>query len=130
MAEYEPTIGEVYRLIVAVQTQLRDMQKDLIGRGEYSADKAGIERRFQGLVEDQGELKADIATVKAESATGVRDLAKRMDDADRDERQRKDDLEKEQRQNRSTRTLAIVMAAASPILAIIVGILFNPGGAG
>lgn len=128
MADHEPTLGEVYRLVLGVGHDLRDMRKDLVGRAEYEADQEGIDRRFQGSNETHTEMKADIAGVKAEALGGIKDLVRRMDESDKEEQRRKDDIEKEQRQNRSTRTFAIIMAVASAVLAVITPILLGAGG--
>lgn len=112
-------MGEVYRLVIAVQHDLRDMRKDLIGRGEYESDQEGIDRRFQSSVEAHTELKSDISSVIAESRTGIKDLSKRMDDA-----------EKEARQGRGKWVLAMVTAAAGAVFSVIAAIALQGGGGG
>lgn len=103
------------------------MNQNLVGRAEYKSDKEGIDRRFQASADVHAEIKADNASTRAEALTGIKDLTKRMDESDRADQKRRDDIEKEQRQNRTTRTFAVIMAVATPILGIVAGILFRGG---
>lgn len=65
MAENEVTLGEVYRAIVEVRQEQRDMRKDLIGRAEYESDQEHINSRF----EESGKVHVQLeAKVTAESA--------------------------------------------------------------
>lgn len=101
----EVTTGEVYRLLLAVQKDVREMRADVVGRKEYEADQEGIDRRFQDSASMHTRLEGQIAAVVA----------------------RVDATEKEQRQNRSKWTFAIVMAVVTPILGVVVSVLFRGG---
>ncbi len=70
MADHEVTLGEVYRAIVEVRQEQRDMRKDLIGRAEYESDQEGTDRRF----EESGKVHVALeAKVAAEG--GAREVA-------------------------------------------------------
>lgn len=70
MAENEVTLGEVYRAIVEVRQEQRDMRKDLIGRAEYESDQEGIDRRFEESGKVHTQLEAKVA-----AAEGSREVA-------------------------------------------------------
>lgn len=60
MAENEVTLGEVYRAIVEVRQEQRDMRKDLIGRAEYESDQEGIAHKFQESAKVHTQLEARV----------------------------------------------------------------------
>ena len=62
MPENEVTLGEVYRAIVEVRQEQRDMRKDLIGRAEYESDQEGIDRRFEESGKVHTALESKVAT--------------------------------------------------------------------
>lgn len=136
MADHEPTLGEVYRLVLGLGHDLRDMRKDLVGRAEYEADQEGIDRRFQGSNDVHNQLDSKVSTVKsdltsalatakaeliAEAAQSKAELVARADKAEAAQAA----IEKAQRENRAKWIFALVMAGASSILATVVPILIR-----
>lgn len=118
MADHEVTLGEVYRAIVEVRQEQRDMRKDLVGRKEYEADQEGIERRFQNSDAIHNQLDSKVAAVDAKHIVEIKDLKASLAAA-----------EKEQRQNKSKWILAMVTAAAGAVFSVIAAIALQ-GGAG
>lgn len=45
----EVTLGEVYRAVMEIRQEQRDMRRDLIGRAEYESDQESIERQLTEL---------------------------------------------------------------------------------
>jgi acyl dehydratase len=116
VADHEVTLGEVHRLILAVQKDLRDMRGEVIGRREYEADQKGIGQRFQDLSREITDLEASIAAVDTKLDSKVDAIEESLAAAER-----------ERRQNNSRWTLALVMAVVSPVLAIVVSVLLRGG---
>lgn len=116
MPEHEVTIGEVYRLFQQIDRRLETISKDMVHRGEYDADKRGIDQRFQESSRVHTELEARVAKVDTKVDSEVAAIERRLDES-----------AKEQRQARSKWTLAIAMAVVSPILTIVVSILIRGG---
>lgn len=75
MAENEVTLGEVYRAIVEVRQEQRDMRKDLIGRAEYESDQEGIDRRFEESGKVHVQLEARVVEVNAARKVAVAEEA-------------------------------------------------------
>lgn len=112
--EHDVTLGEVYRLVVSVQKDLRDLRTDLVGRAEYESDQEGIDRRFQGSAEVHAELKSEIVAVKTEGTSAVKEINGRLDAA-----------EEAQKRNRQQWTLALVGIGATAIIGPIATILIQ-----
>lgn len=66
------TLGEVYRRVVEVGQEVREMHRDLIGRGEYEADQEGHVAAHRALGER-------IEAVRTETSEVRTDLSGRMD---------------------------------------------------
>lgn len=114
MPEHEVTLGEVYRLVVAVQKDLREFQRELVGRKEYQSDQTGIDRRFAGLTTELAEIKSDLASADARLEAETGEITRRLDETD-----------KEQRRNRQSWTLSLVGIGATAILGPIATILIQ-----
>lgn len=113
-ADHEPTLGEVYRLIVSLTHDVKDMRKDLISRAEYDADQEANDRRHRDAVTIHTHLDSKITFVDTKYAAELKDVRASLDSA-----------EKEQRQNRAKWLFALVMAGATPIIGILVSILLR-----
>jgi len=116
--ENEVTLGEVYRAIVEVRQEQRDMRKDLVGRAEYESDQEGINRRFEESSKVHTVLEAKVAAVDTKVDAKVSALEQKAAEA-----------EKEQRQNRGKWTFALVMAGVGAVLSFIGSVLVAQGGA-
>jgi hypothetical protein len=114
MPDHEVTLGEVYRAIVEVRQEQRDMRRDLVGRAEYEADQEGIDRRFEESGRVHVVLEAKVAAVDAKVDSKVTTLEQKIDAA-----------EKDQRANRSKWALAWVGIVASPLLGIVFNIILR-----
>lgn len=68
-----PTLSEVVRLISGLTGRIDDALKGVVTRYEYTADKTGIDLKFNRSEEIHIELKTLIVEVRGEAA---RDLAK------------------------------------------------------
>jgi predicted nucleotidyltransferase component of viral defense system len=116
VADHEVTLGEVYRLAERIDKRLDAITKEMVGRDAYEADKRATERRFKDAENDHAELKATVAAVDAKVDSKVKALETSIAGA-----------EKERQQERSRRGFVLFMAVASPVIAVVVSILFNGG---
>jgi len=82
VAENEVTLGEVYRAIVEVRQEQRDMRKDLIGRAEYESDQEGIAHKFQESGKVHTQLETKVATEGAAREVAVAKEATEREKAD------------------------------------------------
>jgi transcription antitermination factor NusA-like protein len=82
VAENEVTLGEVYRAIVEVRQEQRDMRKDLIGRAEYESDQEGIAHKFQESGKVHVQLEAKVAAEGADRKVAVTSEATEREKAD------------------------------------------------
>jgi hypothetical protein len=82
MPDHEVTLGEVYRAIVEVRQEQRDMRKDLIGRAEYESDQEGIDRRFEESAKVHTQLETRVAEVNAARKVAVTEEATEREKAD------------------------------------------------
>lgn len=82
MAENEVTLGEVYRAIVEVRQEQRDMRKDLIGRAEYESDQEHINSRFEESGKVHVQLETRVAEVNAARKVAVTEEATEREKGD------------------------------------------------
>ena len=108
-AGHDVTLGEVYRLVLRVDTRLDALARDMVGRNEYEADKEGTDRR--------------LATLEQKTSTEHAKLHARIDEVQRSDT----DLRKVQIQGRLAMVGAGVAALISAVGLIVVAII-NRGG--
>lgn len=65
----EVTLGEVYRAVLEVRAEQREMRKDVIGRAEYESDQ-------EGHVNAHKELAKQITEARVEHASRVDGLVR------------------------------------------------------
>jgi hypothetical protein len=82
MPENEVTLGEVYRAIVEVRQEQRDMRRDLIGRAEYESDQEHINSRFEESGKVHVQLETRVAEVNAARKVAVTEEATEREKAD------------------------------------------------
>lgn len=82
MAENDVTLGEVYRAIVEVRQEQRDMRNDLIGRAEYESDQEGIAHKFQESGKVHVQLDARVAEVNAARKVAITEEAAEREKGD------------------------------------------------
>lgn len=90
MPDHEVTLGEVYRAIVEVRQEQRDMRKDLIGRAEYESDQEGIDRRFEESGKVHTQLETRVSEVNAARKVAVAEEAAEREKAVSDEAQERE----------------------------------------
>lgn len=112
MADHEVTTGEVYRLLLSVQADVRSMRAEVIGRNEYEADQESIDRRFQESAKVHTDLETKVTAVRTQLGGEITKIREGLEAA-----------EKEQRQNRSKWALALTIAIVSSVLSIVAGVL-------
>ncbi len=103
MPEHEVTLGEVYRAVIEIRQEQREMRKDLIGRAEYESDQEGIDRRFKDSTDTHVRLENAIDAIS----------------------RRQDSTEKEQRQAKSRWLQSIAIAALGAVLAVVVPLMLR-----
>jgi hypothetical protein len=120
VADNEVTLGEVYRAIVEVRQEQRDMRKDLIGRAEYESDQEGIAHKFQESSKVHTQLESKVATEGA-----AREVAVTKEATERE----KGDAKLEARIDRIGGWVKWGGSAAITVIVAVVGwILVNGGG--
>lgn len=129
MAE-EPTIGEVYRLLVAMDKRL----EGLVSQAVFKAEQDFSRQQFQILARDLSDWKAEsrgehsrldgrMNTFESE-VDGKVDAVKAEIKA---ERERSDQIERAARSERGNRLLTIGLAGLSAVIAIA-GLIINAVG--
>lgn len=109
MPDHQVTLGEVYRLVLRVDSRLDALSRDMVGRNEYESDQEATERRLSAL-----EAKTSAETGK---------LHGRIDGLQKSDL----DLKKVQTQGRLALAGSAIAALVAAVGLIVVAII-NRGG--
>lgn len=104
----EPTGWELMRGLDAVRDEVRNIGGKVVSQAAYDSDKIGIDTRFKRI---ENEVDA------------FHTIAKERDNKEQAQRQENDRF-------RKNMNLSLTLAVASPVIAIIVAVLFRMGGIG